>query len=100
MYTDSLSPPKNVHLLDVSPEVLVFSWTPVPLNYSALRYEIQSSCGECPTFTNSTSVTCIIQKPLDRMCGFAVRSVVCNNMVGGWSNEIEIMLRGIIITTY
>ena len=98
VYTDSLSPPKNVRLLGVSPGVLVFSWTPVPLNCSAVAYEIRSSCGECPTLTNSTMVICVMHNPLVqyRMCRFAVRSVMCNS-VGGWSNEIEVILRGIII---
>ena len=96
-HIDSLSPPKNIRLLDVSSGMLVFSWTPVPLNCSAVTYEIRSSCGECPTLTNSTMVTCIIHNPLIqyRTCRFAVRSVMCNNSVGGWSNEIEVMLRGI-----
>ena len=99
VYTDSLSPPKNVRLLHVSPGVLMFSWTPTPLNCSAATYEIQSSCGECPTLTNSTMVICIMHNPLVqyRMCRFAVRTVICNNTVGGWSNKIEVILRGIIL---
>ena len=75
----------------------MFSWTRLPLNCATVTYEIQSSCGECPAFTSSTLVTCVLQNPLVNygVCTFAVRSILCNNIVSGWSNEIEVILRGI-----
>ena len=94
MHTDPFSPPENVHLTDVKPGKLTFSWAPTVLHCSALTYEILSDCGVCPTTTSSTLVTCTTESSQPRLCTFAVRSVACGGIVGSWSNEIEVMLRG------
>lgn len=95
MYTDPFPPPENVYLADVKPGKLTFSWTPTALYCSALTYEILSDCGECPAATSSTSVTCTIQISQPRQCTFAVKSIVCGNIAGSWTNRIEVILRGI-----
>ena len=83
-----------MRLVDIKPGKLIFSWTPIARRCSSMYYEIQSNCGECPTATNSTVATCIVNNLQARLCTFTVRSVVCDNIVGSWSNEIEVMLKG------
>ena len=96
MYTDPFPPPENLQLIDMKPGQLAFSWIPTAhaLLCSLLTYDIQSDCGECPAATSSTSVICTFESAHHRPCTFAVRSVVCGDIVGSWSHEIEAMLRG------
>lgn len=95
MHTDPFLPPENIHLADIKPGKLTFSWTPIALLCSELTYEILSDCGECPTATNSTFVSCTIESSQPTNCTFAVRSIVCGGIAGSWSNAIKVMLRGI-----
>ena len=100
---DPPSPP-IVQLVDIKPGELTFSWNPLIVNCSALHYVIISTgCGNCTDglMTFSTSVTCsVVAAATDqRMCRFAVRSVVCGNISSPVSNQVDVHLKGIINNT-
>ena len=44
----------------------------------------------CPTITNYTTVTCTDVPTNDNVCNFAIRTVVCRNIIGNFSNHIGI----------
>ena len=76
-------PPNNVHLTDVRPGQVTFTWTSVSSSYCSVNfvnYSITSDCGVCPTTTNMTTVTCsdlqLSTEPVE--CTFRVSSVVCD----------------------
>jgi hypothetical protein len=76
----------------------VFNWNPISTHCPAIQYKIiASNCGNCPTITNHTTVTCT-NVPIDgSMCTFAVQSVVCGNVSGNMSDVFHGVLKGIIL---
>ena len=73
----------------------MFTWTPVVLNCPSIHYIIASDCGFCPNTTTVTTVNCsgIV---LGERCSFAVRSVVCDSIIGS-ASTIFVDLKGIFI---
>ena len=95
IYIDPLPPPSDVGLLDASPNSLTFKWSSVTTNCSAIHYIIESDCGSCHNTTSLTSVDCSIMPiTISRSCEFAVKSVVCGNIVGNSSNIVFVTLKG------
>ena len=83
--------------------VVTFSWR-VAYNYCSIRhFKIESDCGSCVSIsdTDLTNVLCSIEEIAPatevHVCTFAVRSVVCGNITSELSNQIEVILKGIII---
>ena len=90
-------PPNDVHLADAGPGNLKFSWSPVANHCASLQYNINSTCGVCPSVTNSTSALCTIDDTLSHnanKCAFKTRSGVCGNITGRWSDPIYVILKG------
>ena len=94
-YVDPFPAPKNVHLFDVRPGLLSFTWNPVTQDCSALHYDIQTNCGNCANSTHSPSINCSLTNDhLSRKCSIKVKSVTCGNISGSWSNPIRVNLKG------
>ena len=58
-----------------------------------------SNCGECPNATTTNTATCTgdycdIHLTSDRPCSFAVRSAVCNGIVGDFRDAINVPMVG------
>ena len=80
-------------------EQLIFNWSPVESNCSALQYIIESDCGTFTTaVTTSTLATCSfdLSAIADSMCTFTIRSVVCGNISGILSDPLSITLKGTV----
>ena len=57
----------------------------------AVSYNIQASnCGSCPATTNYTNVTCTDIPTDGSKCTFAIRTVVCGNIIGKLSEVMNI----------
>ena len=70
---------------------LPFSWSPVATDCHAIHYNIlASNCGNCPTTTNHTTVTCTDVPNNDNVCNFAVQTVVCGIITSNFSDPISI----------
>ena len=92
-------PPADFHLADAGQGYLLFSWSTVANSCVPLLYEINSTCGICPNayVTNVTSALCTIDDAIPRdtnMCSFKIRSIVCGNITGRWSDRIHLTLKG------
>ena len=93
--TDSISPPNNTYLAEVSRGQLKFKWFTndgmCPTNYT---YAILSSnCGACPNITVNTTATCHVLN--NRVCTFAVQIMVCGHVFGNTSvQSITVMVKG------
>ena len=62
---------------------LTFKWNSLDGNNSATSYNIlASNCGNCPTTTNHTNVTCTDVPTNDGVCNFTIQILVCENYVG------------------
>ena len=90
-HIDELSPPDNISLSGASPSKLVFEWSSVTHDCSALNYNIMTStgCGTCPTSASSNTATCSIHRlqPNEvRLCSFRVQAVLCNSTSGQLGN--------------
>lgn len=95
--TEPFPPPSNIHLADARQGYLLFSWSRVANSCAALQYHISSTCGVCPNVTNITSALCTIDDAISHdtnMCSFKIRSVVCGNITGRWSDPIHVTLKG------
>ena len=94
-YLDPLPSPSDVRLLSASTNSLTFKWSSVSTNCSAVHYIIESDCGSCPNTASLTSVDCSIMPiSTSRSCAFAVKSVVCGNIIGNSSNRVFVTLKG------
>ena len=55
------------------------------------------NCGECPSATTTNMATCTgdyTQLTSDRPCSFAVRSAVCDGIIGDFSNAVNVPMIG------
>ena len=101
-----LPPPGKVYIsnADFSSRELRFNWSPVaPAECPTVQYNIlASNCGNCPTTTNHTTVTCIDIPMNGSVCKFSVETVVCGNVVGNESDPVIIRsaLEGVTFTMY
>ena len=73
---------------------IIFTWSPISqcpdIHYNILA----SNCGNCPTISNHTNVTCT-DVPIDSsVCLLAVQTVICENITGNVSDTIRIALKG------
>ena len=103
-------PPNDIHLSDIGPTHLTFSWNQSLLNYppwrpldgscSTIYNVITSNCGICPNSTTLTSTTCTNITIDGRICSLAIQTVVCGNIVGHRSNSVMTPLKGIYVVHY
>lgn len=100
MFADTALPPTNIHLAQVSKNVLTFQWDSICTD---LGYKIIAmNCGVCPNTTLGKSITCVVsnQLPNDSVCTLSVElNSVCGFQtgIGNESNAIMAILKGIII---
>ena len=74
---------------------LTFQWSSVSSCCPAIRYLIvASNCGHCPNVTNLTTATCTGLSVEGQQCNFAVRSIVCDDVIGNESKNVSAILRG------
>ena len=95
-YVDPI-PLIGLHLDAVMPGQLLFSWSSAANNCPSLKYMVISSCGNCsnPFNTTTTTAICSVEVSIEpTMCWFAVKSVVCGEIVSGWSNLTVNRLKG------
>lgn len=93
--TAPFPPPDDIHLVTVTPRSLKFQWSAVASTCASLLYEINTDCGICIAVTNLTDVSCSINvHDSPKVCSFQVRSIVCGNIAGMWSNPVNITLKG------
>ena len=92
-----LPPPNNVHVSVanfVSGE-LTFTWSSVLPHCSSISYNISASnCGNCPTNTTKTTVTCTDAPTWsnDTLCTFAVQTILCGTIVGNSSEQVTVTI--------
>lgn len=101
MPVDPFHPPVDVRLADVRQGFLKFEWSPVVNNCVSLVYEVNAtqSCGSCPHHTTFTSVSCTFNfSHIPGVCRFSIRTIVCNNITGNWSEPVNVTLKGIQFT--
>ena len=95
---DPLPPPMNLRLAHVREDYLSFTWSDaVTLPCQALYYNISAvNCGTCPATTDTTYIECtgLGVTTERRVCTLAVQTIVCNNLTGMWSNEVNAILQG------
>ena len=88
-------PPTDVYIVDLSLRQVVFKWSSVSSTCHHIRYNIISNnCGHCPDITTHTTATCTGILASGQQCTVALQTIVCNNLIGNTSKEIEIVLRG------
>ena len=100
------SAPDNIKLADAQEDKLLFSWTPIAINYcnnSDLHYYITFDGGTCPNVTvNMTTATCydLHLTTNASVCNFSISSysVVCDQ-AGDPSSPVAVTLKGIKIMT-
>ena len=107
LYTVPLAPPRasDLQLVEANNTHLRFSWSPVSLCCPSIQYHIVASnqCGECPTTTTANTVTCsgnYTQLTSDHPCSFAVRTVVCDDLIGDVSIAVTVPIEGILMHSY
>jgi hypothetical protein len=88
--------PKGISLryyVDLHSQQLTFTWSPIASDCPAIHYNIlASNCGDCPTTTNYTNVTCNNVPTDGNTCIFAVQTVFCTNITSNQSNSVTIDL--------
>ena len=93
------SAPYDVQLIGIASEGLTFNWTSIDPTCSDVSYRISASgCGNCPSSTNSTTITCSGIEQLsedNQTCILSVRSVVCGDIVSNFSDPLNVSLQGI-----
>ena len=91
-YVDEYPPPEKLtlSLVNLGLKQIAFTWSPVAPNCHTIHYNIlASNCGNCPTNTTETTVTCT-DVPTDRsMCSFGVQTVIRGNITGNVSEHLE-----------
>ena len=88
--------------MDANSSQFTFQWSKslVSSDCPAARYLIAASnCGHCLNVTNLTTATCTYtQLSVDsvegQQCIFAVRSIVCDDVIGNESRSVSVTLRG------
>ena len=99
--TDSLNLSNNdIHLIDVSPNMMTFTWDPVANLCPSILYHIETNCGMCiENITTDTTVTCsrITTIASNNNCSFAVHaSAMCgmSRTIFGIESSISLKLSG------
>ena len=84
----------RINLADLGSRRLIFSWSLVAPNCPSIHYNIlASNCGSCPTTTHNNTVVCTdVPTDRDKICTFALQTVICGNIAGILSNLISVFL--------
>ena len=100
MYAVSLPPPYGVSWMATRPGQITFDWSPVAPNCSAIHYNILAlNCGNCPTVTANTTITCVDVPTDGSVCTFALETVICGNITGSKSDPVYVQQNGSLINT-
>ena len=77
----------------------MFTWEPVnPASVcSSLYYEPLTNCSNCITASGSANCSISMITSIAKICSFAIRPVVCGNIVGNKSETVNIILKGLNI---
>ena len=94
---DPYPPPSYLQLAGVNGKDLMFIWEPVnPTRIcSSLYYEPLTNCSNCNTASGSANCSISMITPIAKVCSFAIRPVVCGNIVGNESETVNIILKGL-----
>ena len=85
-----------ISLVNVVSKQLIFGWSPIALECPDIHYKINASnCGNCPTTTNHTTVTCTNVPTNGNTCTFAVQTIVCRNIFGNISEPVAVLLNDV-----
>ena len=90
-------PPSHLQLVKVNKNELVFTWEPYNRTGScpSLYYEPLSNCSECAATSDYAKCRTSIITSDAKVCSFAIRTVVCGNIVGTKSETMNIVLKGL-----
>ena len=94
MPTEPAQSPDDIHISDISPTFITFSWSAVASDCRNIKYNLYAvNCGICPFATFHTAVSC--NNPIidGRVCHFRAKSVVCGITAEDFSNLVNITLR-------
>ena len=90
------APPETLYMskADFVSGELTFSWSrnTISIDCAAMiHYNIlASNCGNCPTTTNHTNVTCTGVPTSGNLCMFALETVVCGHIIRHRSETLTI----------
>jgi hypothetical protein len=88
------SSPTDVQLVEASHTQISFNWSHISSHCPSLQYHIMASnCGDCPSTTTTNMATCTgnyTQLTSDNPCSFALRTVVCDGVVGDFSDAVNV----------
>ena len=88
-------PPSNIHLDSVSSRQLNFGWSLIDGNCPGIVYHINATqCGQCPSSTNETFISCIAENTNDDICLFTVQSEVCGHISSSHGELVKVILKG------
>ena len=89
--------PGEVTLTDARPDQLIFNWSQIDPNCSAVQYQYTSNCGSCSLATPTSTLASCYDLQLSTTaignCTFSVRSKICG-FTGPSSNPITVTLKG------
>lgn len=97
---DPYPPPSYLQLANVNRKDLMFTWEPINLTSvcSSLYYEPLTNCsGNCITASGSANCSISMITSIAKVCSFAIRPVICDNIVGNKSETMKIILKGLNI---
>ena len=93
---DPYPPPNNILLTGANMTQLNFSWSPVDIYCPNISYNINitNNCGECPSSTEDTSISCTTAMGGYDTCFLTIQSEVCGHIVGYNSHPVEVIRKG------
>ena len=96
--TTPFQPPNDIRLIQVQPGQLTFNWTSIDAQCDSVSYSIISSnCGQCPSTTSSTNITCRDSVASGQVCSLIVQAVVCGNITGNQSSPTSVIMKGVLL---
>ena len=94
---DPYPPPTYVRLAKANGRDLMFAWEPI--NYTifcpSLHYEPVSNCSQCSVTSDSAKCSISVITADAKVCTFAIRTVVCRNIIGPESDTVKVTLKGL-----
>jgi hypothetical protein len=96
-FIDPYPTPSYIQLANVNGKDLMFTWesnNPTS-GCSSLYYESLTNCSNCIMGSGSANCSISVITSIAKVCSFAIRSVVCGNIVGNKSETVNIILKGL-----
>ena len=100
IYIEPYPPPIYLRLAKANGKQLIFTWEPINHTSSCPSYyESLFNCSECAI--TSDSANCRLSTSIftsdAKVCSFAVRTIVCGNILGNISETVNVILKGLIL---